>query len=113
MFDVRERECRSVIPPRWKFGHRRTFFAASCPALDPVESVARPAFGQGGGVPDALRGCGLCGGLVKPKNFLFGITRTASGFCVEIPDQPRPRVVARLKAEYVSVVLEPSTVRVN
>lgn len=64
-------------------------------------------------MPDALRGCGLCEGIVKPKNFLFGITRTASGFCVGTPGQPRPRVVARLKAEYVSAVLEPSTVMVN
>ncbi|GAA2386344.1 hypothetical protein GCM10010255_12050 [Streptomyces coeruleofuscus] len=64
-------------------------------------------------MPDALWGCGLCGGLVKPENSLSGFTRTASGFCVEIPDQPRPRVVARLNAEYVSATLEPSTVRVN
>ncbi|GHA04123.1 hypothetical protein GCM10010303_12300 [Streptomyces purpurascens] len=113
MFDVRKRECGSVFPPGWEFGHRRTFFAASCPALDPVGEVPRPAFEQGGGTPDMVRGCGLCGGLVKSKDSLFGITRTASGFCVEIPDQPRPRVVARLNAEYVSAVLEPSTVRVN
>ncbi|GHC98526.1 hypothetical protein GCM10010313_07450 [Streptomyces violarus] len=64
-------------------------------------------------MPDMVRGCGLYGGLVKSKNSLFGITRTASGFCVEIPDQPRPRVVARLNAEYGSAVLEPSTVMVN
>jgi hypothetical protein len=50
---------------------------------------------------------------VNPDYVLSGFTRTASGFFVGTPDEPRPRVVARLRAEYVSAVLEPSTVRVN
>ncbi|GAA2555972.1 hypothetical protein GCM10010423_66730 [Streptomyces levis] len=66
LFGVRMGEGGMVVPPRWEFGHRRTFFAASCPALDPVESVSRPAGAQGGGTPDTLRGCGLRGGFVKP-----------------------------------------------